>query len=290
VSHTTFPKLVDEVDLNGERIAWLVNAIKSAIEDRIVRSKFPSNRATSSVDIPALSPLILTSNPPPPFHDSAYMRRIIERNFPQSETWKENDPVALQFKEFLRKNLKRLKALGDFRNWFTMNNQGTILDDARPPPLDLGFKTLSEAYKAAGLIMPEWLTLRLPENQLEESIEDNNVIVKRAFEKYITEEFNRALTFWRLQNQDHTKTLPNDISDRLVKLAKSNLLPDVKGRNFGVIIRKGILTELYKHGVTRDQLPNLKALADYMSASYRKSDGNMVVDADLAQLSTYFDK
>ena len=82
VSHSTFPKLVDEVDLNGERIAWLVNAIKSAIEGRIVRSKFPTNRATSSVDIPALSPLILTSNPPPPFHDSAYMRRVIERNFP----------------------------------------------------------------------------------------------------------------------------------------------------------------------------------------------------------------
>ena len=135
VSHTTFPKLVDEVDLNGERISWLVNAIKSAIEDRIVRSKFPTNRATSSVDIPALSPLILTSNPPPPFYDSAYMRRIIERNFPQSETWKENDPAAIAFKEFLRMNLKRLKALGDFRNWFIYNNQELILDEARPPPL-----------------------------------------------------------------------------------------------------------------------------------------------------------
>ena len=37
--------------------------------------------------------------------------------------------------------------------------------------------------------MPEWLALRLPENQLEESIEDNGVIVKRAFEKYIDEQF-----------------------------------------------------------------------------------------------------
>ena len=287
VSHSTFPKLVDEVDLNGERIAWLVNAIKSAIEGRIVRSKFPTNRATSSVDIPALSPLILTSNPPPPFHDSAYMRRVIERNFPQSETWKENDPVAIEFKEFLRKNLKRLKALGDFRNWFIVNNQELILDEARPPPLDLGFKILSEAYKAAGRIMPEWLSQRLPENQLEESIEDNSVIVKRAFEKYIDEVI---LSFWRLQ--ENKPALPDEISDRLVKLAKSNLLPDVKERKdkFGIIIRKGILTELYKQGVTRDQLPNLKALSDYMNAEYRKSDGNMVVDANLAQLTTYFDK
>ena len=52
-----------------------------------------NNRATiTDSPIPALSPFILTSNPPPPFHDSGFMRRIIERNFPQSEDWKENDP------------------------------------------------------------------------------------------------------------------------------------------------------------------------------------------------------
>jgi hypothetical protein len=116
-------------------------------------------------------------------------------------------------------------------------------------------KILSEAYKAAGRAMPEWLSQRLPENQLEESIEDNGVIVKRAFEKYIDEVI---LSFWRLQEEK--PALPNDISDRLVKLATSNLLPDVKGRNYGVVIRKGILTELYKHGVTRDQLVVLEQI------------------------------
>ena len=85
--------------------------------------------------------------------------------------------------------------------------------------------------------------------------------------------------------------LPNDISDRLIKLAQSNLLPDVKALgNFEVVMRKGILTELYNHGVTRDQLPNLKALADYMEASYKKSHGNKVVHATIAQLSKFFDE
>ena len=56
----------------------------------------------------------------------------------------------------------------------------------------------------------------MPENQLEESIEDNSVIVKRAFEKYIDEVI---LSFWRLQEEK--PALPNDISDRLVKLANS---------------------------------------------------------------------
>ncbi len=97
------------------------------------------------------------------------------------------------------------------------------------------------------------------------------------------------MLFWRIQ-EDGKPSLPKDISDRLVKLANSNLLPDVKGMNYGVIIRKGILTELYKYGVTRDQLPNLRALGDYMKASCRKSHGISVVDANFAQLSTYFDK
>jgi hypothetical protein len=86
VSHTTFPKLVDEVDLNALEKAHLVNAIKSCIESIVARGKFPNSKAGSSSPIPALSPLILTANPSPPFHDSGYMRRVIERNFPQSET------------------------------------------------------------------------------------------------------------------------------------------------------------------------------------------------------------
>jgi hypothetical protein len=76
LSHTSFPKLVDEADLNGPEKAWLVNSLKSAIEGKIARSKFLSNRSTTSTSIPALSPLILTSNPSPPFYDSGYMQRV----------------------------------------------------------------------------------------------------------------------------------------------------------------------------------------------------------------------
>jgi hypothetical protein len=254
-----------------------------------------SNNASTSTGIPALSPLILTSNTPPPFHDSGYMRRIIERNFPQSESWKEDDKTAIQFKEFLRVNLHRLKPLGDFRNWYIMNNQDKILDEARAPPLDLGFKILEEAYKATGIEkIPDWLRLRLPENQLEESIQDNGVIVKRAFEKYINEQVNRAIQLWKAKTENGFVEIPADISDRLCKLVRSNLLPDIKlTKNWEVLIRKGFLTELYNYGVSRDQLPNLRALADYMKVNkenYRISNGTQVVAASIAQLYDYFDK
>ncbi len=290
VSHTTFPKLVDEVDLNDQDKKWLLNCLKIAIESKIARTKFMSNMAPEATAIPSLSPLIFTSNYPPP-HDSGYMRKIIDRNFPQSESRKETDPVAVKFKEFLRMNLRRLQALGKFRNWFIMNNQEIFLDEARLPPLDLGFKILSEAYKITSRMMPEWLTYRIPETQLEESIEDNAVIVKRALEQYIDEQVNRALPIWKLESgRDNDPELPREISMRLLKLAKSNLLPDVKSlnRDYKVIIRRGILVELHKH-ITRDQCPNLRSLADYMGGDYRKYGGYKIISVNYAQLSKYFD-
>jgi hypothetical protein len=200
---------------------------------------------------------------------------------------------ALEFKEVLRVNLSRLKTLGDFRNWYVMNHQEEFLDEKRAEPLELGLKILKEAFTFCGKKIPQWLVEeRLPENQLEESMQDNDVIVKRAFEKYIDEQFNKAIQFWKSQLAiGETIQIPKDISDRLVKLAESNVLPDIKyTRNFEVIIRKGILTELYNHGVTKDQLPNLRALSDYMQADYRQSHSKMVVAATVAKLSKYFDE
>jgi len=222
------------------------------------------------------------------------MRRVIARSFAQSESRKENDPRALEFKEFLRINLPRLKTLGQFRNWYIMNHQNDILDEKRPVALDLGTKILRAAFEFSGAKIPDWLLHeRLQENQLEESLEDNDVIVKRAFEKYIDEQVNKALQLWRQElDKDEKLHVPKDISDRLIKLAESNLLPDIKYNaiNHEVIIRKGIITELWGHGVTKDQVPNLKALADYMKADYRKHVGNKIVAASVAQLTAYFDE
>jgi hypothetical protein len=100
---------------------------------------------------------------------------------------------------------------------------------------------------------------------LGESIEGNSVLIKRAFETYIDVSFRNALSFWQRAeaSEDKALPLPKDISDRFVNLVDSNLLPDVKrARNKNIIIHKGILVELYKYGLTNEQLPNLKALTD----------------------------
>ena len=91
--------------------------------------------------------------------------------------------------------------------------------------------------------------------------------------------------------EDDLLLLRKVTSLRLIKMIDSNLLPDIKGSPEGdIIIRKGLLVELHKCGVTREQLPNLKALADYMNASFRKAHGNKVVSWTGGQLDDYFDK
>jgi hypothetical protein len=222
------------------------------------------------------------------------MKRAITRYFSQSEIINDRDTKAKQFREFMRLNLSRLNALGIYRNWWIMTNQSEILDEKKSvPPLDLGLKILKAAFDYVNMKIPQWLLEeRLPEDELQESMEDNHIIVKRSFEKYIDQQLNAAIPIWRSKLVGEDKiNIPNDISDRLIQLAKSNILPDIKyTRNFEVIIRKGILEELYSYGVTAKQLPNLKALADYMRTSYRKSNGKAVVAASVAKLTAYFDE
>lgn len=291
ISKSTFPILIDEIKFDDKN-NWLLNFIKSAIESKTARTKFINSKALAPEDIPSLSPLILTSNSAPPLHDSGYMRRTIARNHSQSESWKENDPKAMEFKEFLRINLPRLKALGDYRNWYLMNHQDEILVEKRPEPLNLGLRIIRSAFTTVGIEFPTWLEERLPENELEESMEDNEVIVKSAFEKYINENLNRGISIWRLKlDREEKLELPNTISGRFDQLVIDKILSDVKysHKNDGFYIFTGILRELYKYGVTRDQLPNLKDLADDMGGKIQKYNGKKAIFVNKTQLSDYFD-
>jgi hypothetical protein len=49
-------------------------------------------------------------------------------------------------------------------------------------------------------------------------------------------------------------------------------------------INVGILNELYRYGITKEQLSNLKALADYIGGKYHPSHGKMVVEISEEQL------
>ena len=130
ISKTTFPKLVDEMELidkqTGRELTNLTGAIKSAIDQPVARKVLDRNRNEDL--IPALSALIMTSNPPPPLHNSALMKRLVIRYFPTTETHLKNSQESIDYDKKITSNLYKLHVIGRFRNWYIMNHQDTILD------------------------------------------------------------------------------------------------------------------------------------------------------------------
>jgi hypothetical protein len=81
------------------------------------------------------------------------------------------------------------------------------------------------------------------------------------------------------------------VSNRVANLLDGKKLPYMKcGINDKneITINTGILAELYKHGVTRDQLPNLKTLADVMNAEYSRNENGAIIKVTMPQISSYF--
>jgi hypothetical protein len=150
--------------------------------------------------------------------------------------------------------------------------------------------TTVSSYEHAGIPMPDWLkTRRLPQNQLESSFVDNRVAIKNAFETLINvnlKNFNKHDIF----EESHIREA---VSNRVANLLDGKKLPYLnrsRSDENRVIINTGILNELYKYGVTRDQLPNLKALADVMNGEYSRNENGMIIKVSMDQISNYFDK
>lgn len=295
ISETTFPKLINEVEISPyDNTRHAVNNIKVAVESIILRSKFVTNKSIKAEDKPALTPLILTGNPGCP-QENAYMKRVLARDFSVSEVFDTRSQNSVEFRRFLAENLSKLAALGNFRNWFIMNSQETILSAIEKKdmnPMEIGRNLLRAAYGFVDRQIPDWTNELLSETQLEESLLDNTVLVKSAFEKYLQATFRNSSAMWQRIDKDELKGILNEkLSARLALLIDAGELPDIKRRPDGKIaISKGLLAELYKYGITNGQLPNLRVLADYTKGQYTSYHGYRVVLCDSSQLNDYVDK
>jgi hypothetical protein len=123
---------------------------------------------------------------------------------------------------------------------------------------------------------------------MESSFVDNRVTIKNAFETLINvnlKSFNKHDIF----EESHIK---DAVSNRVANLLNGKKLPYMKRSRSDentVIINTGILNELYKYGVTRDQLPNLKALADVLNVEYSRNEHGAIIKATMEQINNYFD-
>jgi hypothetical protein len=136
-----------------------------------------------------------------------------------------------------------------------------------------------------------WLVEKqIEQNHLEESIIDAKEAVRCAIENMIIDKLKTLKGINDLTA--YTKS-----SDRFQTLVANNMLPfarRIKEQGTGdkytdcIAVDTGILTELYKYEITKEQLSNLKALADYMGGSWKRSDSKTIIEISNKQLRSYF--
>jgi len=251
LSQSTFPVLVNEPGGAVTR-EDVVEILKNAIESTVARGKF--SRGTYE-EIPALAPIILTSNKTLP-RDDALLRRLEVLRFTFGERIPEGK--AKEFEEKVKPRLKWLGALGKYIAY-------TVVSD--PSTLDvewskLAVKLLENAYREAGLEIPQWIYL---EPKVEENIyEDVREAIRSYLVKRINEEYTRFVGRVVVEAGDLPRT-EVDFETRVRVVLEKRLLPWAILREDTVLFTTGLVEEL--RAVVGD-IGGLKSIAELLGWEY----------------------
>ncbi|MEM3943912.1 MAG: DNA-primase RepB domain-containing protein [Thermofilaceae archaeon] len=245
VSQATFPVLVEEPGgaLGKEDV---VEAMKGAIDGTVVRGKFQKG---TYVEIPALAPLILTSNVMYP-RDDALRRRLYVVTFSYGE--KIPREKADLFKERVEPRLSLLDAVGRFIAYVVFKAPHLLDRD----PLLAGEALLKSAYEYVGMKPPEWLSLTYEEEE-----DPRGGILEHfaeALKKHVNEMYIRYIS-----RELRDDSLP--VVEKLRVLVEKNLVPGVRkmGRDH-IAITSTFLKDCELEGVV-----SLKSLAEMLGGEYK---------------------
>ena len=223
------------------------------------------------------------------------MKRLAVRHFPTNETHYKGSNEAVFYDSEILPNLFRLHVMGQFRNKFVMNNQDLILDK-KLTPFEKARIILKEIYEYAGnRQVPEWFNKELEQTLLEDSISDSKEAIISALESMVIDK-TRNLIGVKAFESDEYNTCKSSYS-RFEALVKLNLLPfckEAKGKTTHELtgdyaFGSGVIDELYRYGITSEQLPNLKAFSDVFGGEVIKSHGKRIAKVSKANLHGIFD-
>ena len=256
LSQSTYPVLVNEP---GSAISKdeIVEIIKSAIESTVARGKYIRG---SYVEIPALAPIIFTSNKVLP-KDDALMRRLLILQF----TYGERIPQerAKEFEISVKPRLSKLKAIGDYAAYLVINNKDILTEDWEKAAVTI----LENAFKEAGLETPRWLYEKY---KTEDDIYGDMVerirefLYRKLIDVYTTK-------VGKITNEDSIETIARAVLSRgLIEWAS-------------FVVRDGYNEVRFKQGFA-DELKNvvgditLKSLAELLGWEYRNVKESEVVN------------
>jgi hypothetical protein len=265
LSQSTFPVIINEPRgaLGKEGV---VELIKNAVEYLKARGR---HHRGSYVEIPALAPLIFTSNRYLP-RDDALLRRFKVLRFTSGDRIPQ-DRVR-EFEARVKPRLPKLRALGQFIAGYVLENG--LGED----PEAYAVKLLEEAYKAAGLTPPEWLYLEAGGEDVGEVYESIVEQIRGYMLRRVNEEYNKYVGRVDVETSEgidrrYRWQLP--LEERLKIVLEYQLIPWLLSRGEEVLVTRGLVEELMD---TVGDIGGLESLAKLLGWNYqpRKIGGKAV--------------
>jgi len=254
LSRSTFPTLVNEP---GSAITkeQITEVMKSAIESTTARGRYVRGTYT---EIPSLSPLIMTSNRILPRED-ALLRRFIVLRFTYGE--RISKEKAREFDRTIKPRLKELEVIGKWVAKRIIEDPSILEEDDW---LAIAERLLTEMYESIGLTPPEWIKLRVEE---EENIyEDMREAIRIHLVRRVNEEFNRFVGRILVEASERPKSEAT-FEDRLNVVLSEGLIPYIIWRNEGTIVfTSGFREEL--RNVIGD-IGGMKSIAELLGWEYK---------------------
>jgi len=255
LSQSTFPVVINEPAgaLGKDDI---VEMVKSAVERTVARGKYVRG---SYVEIPALSPLLFTSNKYVP-RDDALLRRFVVLQFTFGERIPEEK--AREFEEVVKPRLSKLQAIGRFAASYAVA-RGVPED-----PWEFARNALEAAYKLAGMEPPGWIHITAGGSDPEEIYEDVIERIRAHFIERINEEYARNIGKLVVEREEgrleYLGKGEASLRERAIAVLEKGLLPWAIARGDTVYITSALLDEL--RGKCGDM--SLKSLAELLGWNY----------------------
>ena len=283
VSKTTYPVTVHEVGSLGDpNYSHIKEAMKRNQESKYARGKFIAKNTYE--EIPALSPMFLTSNPRPP-NDPGYARRFLTYDFSNSDT-KTQEQVK-KFNEVYLPNRKLLKTLGDFVAPYVAKNDYKYIFNGYW--VEQSTKILKEFYKFACCDLPDWLDDMIDHTELEESIGDASASLHTFFINLINKSAGSAV---HRDKQPADSSMANTIEENLEYCLNRDLIPYFVKKYNELIIKPDIMNEIIRSGVKIGGLATVATeIPGFRSASTKINQNDVrIVRGTITDFRKYLSK
>jgi ribosomal protein S27E len=275
LEHGSFPICIREPASIFENES-LKEMIKGSIEGKIARGKYRKDQTWSQYL--AIAPLSFTSNTYLP-KDPAIMdsKRFSLVKYSYAEALRTDNPehkeLIMKFEAEIKPKLWKLQTLGKYIASRIMEDPNLIRGASwiNHSWIEKAEELLKDAYKYAGLEIPEWISLKNISEEIAEVYEDKREALRGFIIKRINDEYNRFVGRVTIETKEGYETLQRaelGLKERAKTVIEHNLISWLIGKEDTIYITTGILDDLQKEKY--DIAGDLKSISEMLGWEYGK--------------------